>query len=35
MPEVFWWVLGALAVFGVYFALEWLWEFWISWPFEQ
>lgn len=35
MIEALWWILGTFAVFAVFFALEWLWKFWISWPFEQ
>ncbi len=31
----FWWVFGILALLGVAFAVEYLWDFLISWPFEE
>lgn len=35
MWEVIFWVLFILGLFGVFFILEYLWEAYISWPFEQ
>lgn len=35
MITAFWFTFGILAVAGIYFAVEWLWDFIISWPFEQ
>lgn len=34
VPEVVWWVLLGLGIFAVAFVLEWLWDEWVSWPFE-
>lgn len=35
MWEVILWVIGIFAVFGLYFLVEYLWDSFITWPFEQ
>jgi hypothetical protein len=35
MTEIIWWAIGILALFGIYYIVEWVFDFWISWPFEE
>lgn len=32
---VFWWVVGILTVMAAVYLLEWVIDFWVTWPFEQ
>ena len=29
------WVVGILLVMGAVFLIEWVIDFWVTWPFEQ
>lgn len=31
----YWYIFGALVIFYIYFGIEWLVEFYITWPFEE
>lgn len=35
MTSFFIWAISVLALFGAYYALEWVIELWYSWPFEE
>jgi hypothetical protein len=32
--DFFYWVIGGLIIFAAYFLIEWLYDAYMSWPFE-
>jgi hypothetical protein len=35
MPAWYWYLMGVLVLFFIAFGIEWLIDFWFSWPFEE
>lgn len=35
MMAFFWWIIGILTVMAGVYLLEWVIDFWITWPFEE